>query len=89
MDLRPIIAKKAERFRELDNAISDPSLFDHPTRARATLREHTQLKGLMETWAARQKAQTQRDEGAEMAKAEPTRNLPRWPTRRSPPWTSR
>ena len=70
MDLRPIIAKKAERFRELDNAIADPSLFDNPTRARATLREHTQLKGLLAGWTARQKAQTQRDEGAEMAKGE-------------------
>lgn len=70
MDLSPIIAKKSERFRELDNAIADPSLFDHPARARATLREHTQLKGLLETWAARRKAQTQRDEGAEMARAE-------------------
>ena len=70
MDLQPIIAKKAERFRELDNAIADPSLFDNPTRARATLREHTQLKGLMETWATRQKARTQRDEGAEMARGE-------------------
>ncbi len=47
MDFSPIIAKKAERFRELDNAIADPTLFDNPTRARATLREHTQLKGLL------------------------------------------
>ena len=52
MDLAPIIAKKAERFRELDNAIADPSLFDQPARARATLREHTQLKGLLDSWTA-------------------------------------
>ncbi len=70
MDLAPIIAKKAERFRELDNAIADPALFDQPTRARATLREHTQLKGLLDSWATRQKARTQLDENVEMTKGE-------------------
>ena len=70
MDLAPIIAKKAERFRELDNAIADPSLFDQPTRARATLREHTQLKGLLDSWGARQKAQTQLDENAALTRGE-------------------
>ncbi len=46
MDLCPIIARKSERFRELDNAIADPSRCStSPARARATLREHTQLKG--------------------------------------------
>ncbi len=70
MDLAPIIARKAERFRELDNAIADPTLFDQPARARATLREHTQLKGLLDGWAARQKARTQRDENVEMSRNE-------------------
>ena len=70
MDLAPIIAKKTERFRELDNAIADPTLFDQPARARATLREHTQLKGLLESWTARRKAQTQLDENVEMTRGE-------------------
>ena len=70
MDLSPILAKKAERFRELDNAIADPALFDHPTRARATMREHARLKGLLDAWAARQRAGTQQAEGAEMARSE-------------------
>ena len=70
MDLAPIIARKAERFRELENAIADPALFDQPARARATLREHTQLRALLDGWAARQKAQVQRDESAEMSKNE-------------------
>ena len=70
MDLSPIIERKAERFRELDNAIADPSLFDQPARARATLREHTQLRHLLDAWAARRKAQGQRDENVEMSRNE-------------------
>ena len=70
MDLSPILAKKAERFRELDNAIAEPSLFDNPQRARATMREHAQLRGLLDAWAARQRAETQRADSIEMARNE-------------------
>ena len=70
MDLSPILAKKAERYRELDNAIADPTLFDHPQRARATMREHAQVKQLLEAWTARQRAETQRADGVEMARNE-------------------
>jgi peptide chain release factor 1 len=70
MDLSPIIAKRAERFHELDSAIADPSLFDQPQRARAVMREHAQLKLLLDNWAARQRAETQRAENAEMARNE-------------------
>ena len=70
MDLSPILAKRAERFRELDSAISDPTLFDNPQRARATMREHAQVKGLLDTWAARQRAETQRADNVEMARNE-------------------
>ena len=70
MDLSPILARKAERFRELDNAIADPTLFDQPQRARATMREHAQVKELLEAWAARQKAEIQRHDSVEMARNE-------------------
>ncbi len=70
MDLRPIIAKKAERFRELDNAIADPAIFNHPQRARTAMREHAQIKTLLDSWEARQKAATQREENAELAKGD-------------------
>ncbi len=70
MDLSPIIAKKAERFRELDNAIADPAIFNQPQRARAAMREHAQLRTLLDGWAARQKAATQRADNAELARNE-------------------
>ena len=66
MDFRPIIARKRERFRELDDAIADPALFNDPTRARATMREHAQLKLLLESWEARERSAIQRAESAEL-----------------------
>jgi peptide chain release factor 1 len=70
MDLSPILARKVERFRELDSAIADPALFNHPGRARATMREHAQVKDLLEAWQARQRAAEQRASGAEMVRNE-------------------
>jgi peptide chain release factor 1 len=70
MDLSLIIAKRAERFRELDSAIADPALFDQPQRARAVMREHAQLKLLLDNWAAFQRAQTLRAENVELSKNE-------------------
>ncbi len=66
MDFGPIIARKRERFRELDDAIADPGLFNDPVRARATMREHAQLKLLLEHWDARERAAAQRAESAEL-----------------------
>ena len=70
MDLSPIIAKKAERFRELDNAIADPAIFNQPQRARAAMREHSQIKTLLDSWDARRKAADQREENAALAKSD-------------------
>lgn len=70
MDLGPIVQKKAERFRELENAIGDPALFDDPNRARATMREHAQLKTLLDNWDAHERAVTQREESTELARNE-------------------
>ena len=70
MDLQPIIARKAERFRELDNAIADPAIFNQPQRARAFMREHAQIKTLLESWDARQRAADQRVENAELARSD-------------------
>jgi peptide chain release factor 1 len=67
MDFRPIIARKRERFRELDDAIADPALFNDPVRARGTLREHAQLKLLLEAWDIRERTAVQRAESADLA----------------------
>ena len=84
MDLAPIIARKAERFRELDNAIADPALFDQPARARATLREHTQLRVC---WTAGPPVKRRRPNATRTSKCpgtKPTPNSPRWRPRNSP-----
>jgi peptide chain release factor 1 len=70
MDFRPIIARKRERFRELDDAVADPALFNDPQRARAALREHAQLKLLLEHWDARERAAVQRAESADLVRNE-------------------
>ncbi len=70
MDFQPIIARKRERFRELDDAIADPALFNDPQRARATMREHAQLKLLLEHWDSRQRTASQRAESAELVRNE-------------------
>ncbi len=70
MDLQPIIARKAERFRELDNAIADPAIFNQPARARAAMREHSQIKTLLDSWDARKRAADQRAENTELAKSD-------------------
>jgi peptide chain release factor 1 len=67
MDFHPIIARKRERFRELDDAIADPALFNDPVRARGTMREHAQLKLLLAAWDARERTALQRAESAELA----------------------
>ena len=47
-----------------------PRFSTSPPAPARLLREHTQLKGLLDGWAARQKAQLQRDENVEMSKNE-------------------
>lgn len=47
MDLRPHIEKFARRFAEVEAALSDPKLFDHPQRAQELSREYARLKDLV------------------------------------------
>lgn len=50
LDFKPLIAKRRERFGELEKAITDPALFDDAKKAREVLREHSRLKELLTTW---------------------------------------
>jgi peptide chain release factor 1 len=68
MDFAPLIAKKKERFAELETAISAPNLYDDQKRAQELLREHTRLKGTLATWAEFEKARHELAENREMAK---------------------
>lgn len=70
MDFAPLIARKIDRFRELEAEISSPNLYDDPRRARETLREHTRLKQLIADWELLKKSRTELVENQELAKGE-------------------
>ncbi|MGI8432458.1 MAG: PCRF domain-containing protein, partial [Chthoniobacterales bacterium] len=50
MDFHALIDRKRERFRELENDIADPQLFDNRKRASDVMREHAGIKDLMAKW---------------------------------------
>lgn len=47
MDLRPHIERFRRRFAEVEAALSDPKLFDNPSRAQELSREYARLKELV------------------------------------------
>jgi len=70
MDFAPLIARKADRFRELESEIGSPHLYDDPRKARETLREHTRLKELLAHWEELKKASAELTENQALAKGE-------------------
>ncbi|HEV7869419.1 MAG TPA: PCRF domain-containing protein, partial [Chthoniobacteraceae bacterium] len=70
MDFAPLIARKAERFRELEAEIASGQLYDEPRRARELLREHTRLKELLSGWELLNKSRQELAENQELAKGE-------------------
>ena len=70
LDFSSLIAKKADRFRELDAAIGASNLYDDPKKARETLREHARLKELLAQWDALHKAERDLAENRELAKGD-------------------
>jgi peptide chain release factor 1 len=67
MDFAPLIEKKAERFRELDAAISAPDFYANPQAAKDVMREHTRLKSLLALWHVFQKTGIELRENREFA----------------------
>ncbi len=70
MNFASLIARRSERFQELESEVSDPRFFEQGGRARAALRERSRLKQLLDDWAALQKAKGDRASNAELAKGE-------------------
>ena len=60
VDLASLIARRTERFQELESEVSDPHFFEQAGRARTALRERSRLKQLLDDWAALQKANSSR-----------------------------
>src|SRR5436190_14124034 len=70
MDFAPLIARKADRFRELEAEISSANLYDDPRKARETLREHTRLKELLANWEQLKKTRTDLADNQALTKGE-------------------
>lgn len=68
MDFAPLVARKRDRFAELEELIASGSVYADPKKAKDTLREHTRLKELLAKWQALEKARTEFDENSELAK---------------------
>jgi peptide chain release factor 1 len=67
MDFGPLIARKRERFEELEKLVSLGDLYEDPKRAREILREHTRLKELLALWQALQKTRTEFADASQLA----------------------
>ncbi len=50
MDFNPLIARKRERFAELEREIADPNLFSNRKRAGEIMREHSKTKTMIARW---------------------------------------
>ncbi len=67
LDFKPLIAKRRQRFEELEKEITDPSLFDDAKKAREVLKEHAQVKELISTWDEMESCRVQLIENQELA----------------------
>jgi peptide chain release factor 1 len=67
MDFGPLIAKKQERFDELEKLVAAGDLYDDPKRARELLREHTRLKELLSLWQQLSRTQVELEESSKLA----------------------
>lgn len=70
MDYTSLIAKRRDRFRELEEAVGDPDLFADPKRATDLLREHRRLKQTLEMWDRNEDLNRQLAESQELAKSD-------------------
>ncbi|HEY4782145.1 MAG TPA: PCRF domain-containing protein, partial [Chthoniobacterales bacterium] len=67
MDFAPLVEQKRRRFQELETEIATPSLFENPKRAREVMREHSQIKRLLDDWAALKKSEKELEENRELS----------------------
>jgi len=67
LDFKPLIAKRRQRFEELEKEITDPSLFDDSKKAREVLKEHARVKELISTWDEMESCLAQLVENEELA----------------------
>src|SRR5580700_321968 len=62
MDFRPLIEQKRRRFEELEAQVGSSSLFENPKRAREIMREHSNVKRVLESWDILERKQRELEE---------------------------
>src|SRR6188472_2677558 len=67
MDLNSLIQLKRKRFEQLEHDIADPALFSNRRRASGIMREHANIKQLLEKWDELEIARKQLDDNRELA----------------------
>src|SRR5437660_4496213 len=67
MDFDSLIARKRDRFAELEGEIADPALFENRKRASEIMREHASVKQLLAKWDELSAAREQLDQNRELA----------------------
>jgi peptide chain release factor 1 len=70
MDFRPLIEQKRRRFEELEALVGSSSLFENPKRAREIMREHSNVKRVLESWDILEKKQRELEENRVLAVGE-------------------
>lgn len=70
MDYSALIAKRRERFSELEDAVGDPDLFSDPKRATEILREHRRLRQTLDLWEKLEDTKRQLADNQELAKSD-------------------
>ena len=70
MDYSTLIAKRRDRFAELEEAVGNPALFAEPKRATELLREHRRLKQTLDLWENLQATKRHLADNLELAKAD-------------------
>ena len=70
VDYSQLIAKRKDRFRELEEAVANPNLYDDPKRARSILSEHRKLQQTLELWENLTTTETQLAENQELARSD-------------------
>jgi peptide chain release factor 1 len=70
VDYSSLIAKRRDRFSQLEEAVGDPELFADPKRATEILREHGKLKQTLELWDKLEAAKRHLADNHELAKSD-------------------
>src|SRR5438045_7999555 len=67
MDFSSLIARKRDRFAELEREIADPGLFSNRKRAQELMRERAGIEQLLAKWDELEAARKQLDDNRELS----------------------